>query len=289
MVRMKYSKIERTAGIFLLFCLFCFLGFVFIVATKQGWFEKKTAFYTIMSSAEGLREGSEVQMTGFKVGKVDSIELTTEQKIRVNFSVLEKYANKIKKDSVLFTSRQFIIGEKQIEIQPGSPNEITLTAGEEIKNQEVFDLMAVLSGKNVNQYVKHLSTASENLANLLKALTDEKRTRSLVRTFDRVEPLMKNVNEAVKELATLGSHLNQDQKMVHLVQNLNQLTEDFQGLGATMKQMGPKLPETTQRAVEALNETVIVLKALQKSFLIESHVEKVKEEEAKRRLPADKP
>jgi phospholipid/cholesterol/gamma-HCH transport system substrate-binding protein len=42
------------------------------------------------------------------------------------------------------------------------------------------------------------------------------------------------------------------------------------------------LPRATKRAVEALDEMVVTLKALQKSFLLSGKVKDVKEEEQER-------
>ncbi|MNL48442.1 hypothetical protein D3C87_1713010 [compost metagenome] len=57
-------------------------------------------------------------------------------------------------------------------------------------------------------------------------------------------------------------------------------------LGPAMKEIEPELPGASVRLVEALNETVVVLKAMQKSFFMKSNVKEVLEEEAQR-LPAN--
>ena len=52
-----------------------------------------------------------------------------------------------------------------------------------------------------------------------------------------------------------------------------------------VKDIEGDLPRAGRRIVEALDETVVVLKALQKSFILKSAAEEVREEESKR-LPA---
>jgi phospholipid/cholesterol/gamma-HCH transport system substrate-binding protein len=49
-----------------------------------------------------------------------------------------------------------------------------------------------------------------------------------------------------------------------------------------MSKMAPELPHASARALEALDETVVTLKALQKSFVLRGSVKEVREEEAKR-------
>lgn len=289
---MKISYFERVAGFFVLTSMALFFLFMVSLVIKQGWFEEKKYYYGIFDSAEGIHDGTHVQMSGIKVGSVESVDLTADQKIKIKISVFAKYADKIREDSRIQFIRPFVIGDRLVEITAGLGESEVLAANSTIPTQEVFDLMAVLSGKNVATYISQLSQALNNVTSLLKAMTDEKRTKSMIRMFDRVDPLLKNLDNMTKEVTTLTQQLNSQQKLERFVVNANQMVEDFQGLGATIKELGPQLPATSHRAIEALNETVVLLKAMQKSFFLNSHVEKVKKEEnlkeqnKQQRLPA---
>jgi phospholipid/cholesterol/gamma-HCH transport system substrate-binding protein len=57
-------------------------------------------------------------------------------------------------------------------------------------------------------------------------------------------------------------------------------------LGPATKAVEGELPGASVRLLEALNETVVVLKAMQKSFFMRSNVEEVKQEES-HRMPAN--
>jgi phospholipid/cholesterol/gamma-HCH transport system substrate-binding protein len=57
-------------------------------------------------------------------------------------------------------------------------------------------------------------------------------------------------------------------------------------LGPAVKEVEGELPGASVRLVQALNETVVVLKAMQKSFFMRSSVKEVKEEEHER-VPAN--
>ena len=67
--------------------------------------------------------------------------------------------------------------------------------------------------------------------------------------------------------------------MGQMVTNLNVLTAEMQKLAPAIAAIAPDLPKTSLKAVEALNETVVLLKALQKSFLLRGNVEEVCEQE----------
>jgi len=67
-----------------------------------------------------------------------------------------------------------------------------------------------------------------------------------------------------------------------LVKNLALMTEEFKVVLPALAEIAPELPHTTKRAVEALDQAVILMKAFQKSFLLRSNVAEVNEEEKKR-------
>jgi len=52
--------------------------------------------------------------------------------------------------------------------------------------------------------------------------------------------------------------------------------------------VAPQLPEASQKSVEALKQAVIVLRAMQKSFLLRGAVKDVQEEDAKLELEKHK-
>ena len=70
-------------------------------------------------------------------------------------------------------------------------------------------------------------------------------------------------------------------EMAQIIQNLNTLTTEFAKLTPAINEIAPDLPRTTKRAVEALDETVVLLKAMQRSWLLRGNVKDVKDEEEK--------
>ncbi|MCB0412340.1 MAG: multidrug ABC transporter substrate-binding protein, partial [Bdellovibrionales bacterium] len=215
--------------------------------------------------------------------------------------------------------RPFIIGEKVIEVSLGSSNKPLIQAGAEIPYEESFDIMEILSGRRIGSLVGSLQSLTTNLKVLIEAFADPQRTQALVRMFDRLDPLIVNLNQMSKGVHHLTRTLQKGDRLdsvigslvsiTHeldkilplmnaeapdlgmqlgqVVENLNILTVEFKKLTPAIAAVAPRLPETSLRAVEALDETVVLLKALQKSFLLRGNVEDVREEESLRK-PASK-
>ncbi|MGE0631805.1 MAG: MlaD family protein [Pseudobdellovibrionaceae bacterium] len=321
MMKIKFNKFERVAG---LFVLSFFAGLVFIaisVAYKRGWFDSKVNFSATFDSADGIHPGTSVQMAGLRAGNVDDVELLANNKIKVSFHVLEKFHNRIREDSTVSLIRPFIIGDRVLDVEVGAEDSQRLLAGAEILTKETMDIMSLMSGKNLGPYLESMSGLASNLKVLLDAFSDEKRTGSLISTFDQIDPLVKNLNMMSVEVIKLAKQATKNENLGQVLGNLSTTTHElnamipeiqkaspnlaadigklvtnFSALSGSLKAMGPAidaigpdLPQTSVRAVEALNEAVVLLKAMQKSFFMRGSVVEVREEEQKRqeRKPAN--
>lgn len=307
----KFNKFERVAGLFVLTAVVGSLVTAVMVAVKKGWFASKTSFETYMITADGIHPGTLVQISGLRAGAVDEVELVSADRIVVRFSVFDKFRPQIRKDSSIQVLRPFVIGDRVLEVGVGSEQEPELQAGETIPIKSSFDIMDLFSGKKLGPFLGTLEKFSENLRVLGEAFSDPERSRQFIKMFDRVGPLLANMNEMaqgvikVTDIATrqkrldilignltnLTTELGQvvpavvaevpdlGKQLGQVVRNLNTLTFELQKLTPAIAAIAPELPKTSLRAVEALNETVVLLKALQKSFLLKGKVDEVREEE----------
>jgi len=318
----KFNKFERVAGMFVILTIVGILLTAVSVAVKQGWFETKVYYSTRFKAADGVHTGTQVLIAGLRAGAVDDVELQSDNSIRVSFYVLGKFQPRIKQDSTAQLVRPFIIGDRVLEVTVGSESSPRLAQNAELASHDTTDIMSLLSGKALGTHLERLSSTLENLGTMVSALTSKDRTQSLVKIFDRLDPLLTNVDAmatemtklskqatykgnlqnvianlaiTTQELNTILPDLNREnpelaKDLGKMTKNLAILTNDFKVLGPALTAIGPELPQATKRAVEALNETVVMLKAMQKSVFIRGSVQEVREEEAAHnRKPANNP
>lgn len=316
----KFNKFERVAGVFVLAAIIGSLTATIGIAIQKGWFTSKVEYKTILQSADGVHSGTLVQIAGLRAGSVNSVELISANEVLVKFEVFEKFKLRIRKDSEVLVIRPFVIGEKVFEITVGAEESEMLSPGSVIQARAGFDLMDLFSGKKLGPFLGTLEALVGNLQILVKAFADEKRMQSVVEMFDRMTPLINNMNnmsmrvvsltdalmekkklvKVVDNVAVLTSELNKivpqlnenspdlGRQISSLVSNLSELTQEFKKLTPAIGVVAPELPRVSQRAIEGLDELVITLKALQKSFLLRGNVQDVKEEEMRQREPAGK-
>lgn len=315
-MKLKFNKYERVAGFCLLFTVMGMVLTLVSAAVKQGWFESKFHLATTFENADGVHPGTVVQIAGLRAGFVENVELMGNNQIRVNFYILGKFEDRIRQDSVAQLIRPFIIGERVLDVSVGSETAPKIADRGVLRSEEGTDLMTLMSGKKLNATLGKISGMLENLGGLAEAFLNKDRTESMVKTFDRIDPLMKNMNTMSVEVIKLGQQLNKDQGIGKLIGDLSltvnevnrilpelnkqnpQLAKDLsvmiqnlaivsRALGPALAEVEPELPGASRRLVETLNETVVTLKAMQKSIFMRGNVREVHEEEAKR-LPASK-
>lgn len=288
----KYNKSERIAGVFILFSLISLIALAAFTLIRKGYFQAKVDFHTKVLSAEGLRPGSVVTISGIRAGDITDIELLSADNIIVHFEIFEKFHKQIRKDSKVQILRPFVIGDKAIEVTVGSQELEQLPTDSFIESQVSFDMLDIVSGKKLGPFLGTIESLMTNISTLAKAFADPKRTESFVKMFDRMNPLIISLNKMSDGVSALTDEMNEvipqirkespqvGKDLSQLIGHLNVLTGT---LAPAFKEVGPVLPQASRRAVEALDEIVVTLKAIQKSFLLSGKVKDVREEEFLRR------
>ncbi len=291
MMKIKLTHYERIAGIFVLCAILGCVVTAVSVAVKQGWFEDKAYFQTYFENADGLHEGTVVQMAGLRAGSVSEVQLEADNKIKVIFYVLGKYRDKIKEDSSAQLIRPFLIGDRMLDVSVGSADRKVMAEHTTLPSQEATDVMSLLSGKKLGVYMSQTAQMLENLKNVMEAFLSKGRTENMVKIFDKLSPLIENMNTMSLEVTKLSKQATEKNNMQSVMKNVAALTAELNKtlpqLTEAIKEIGPDVPKTARRAVEALDEATILIKAMQKSLLLRSNVQEVKAEEKLRR-PAGK-
>lgn len=309
-MKIKFNKYERISGLFVLTALVGSVFILVLIAVQKKWFESKVYYTTKFEVGDGINPGTQVQISGIKVGAVSDIYFEDDGKVSVKFFVLKTYSNRIRVDSVIRTFRPFIIGEKVLDLTMGNILNPILNSGAFVKAESSMDLMEIFSGRRLGTNMDTIDSVLKNIQILVQAFTDESRTQKLINIFDKVEPLVSNLDKMSKEFVYLSTQMSREQRMKvvmqnlvsvsgemnsflkrspetmadvsEIVKNLSQITKDLNTILPALTAVAPELPKASRQAIEALNEAVIVLKAMQKSFLLSGSVKEVREEERKK-------
>lgn len=311
-MKVKFNKFERVAGLFVLLAIAGSIVLAASVAIKQGWFENKIKFESVFANADGVHAGTTVLIAGLRAGSVEDVELLGNNKIRVTYYVLGKFHERIREDSKAQLVRPFVIGDRVLEISVGNPELKIAQEGVALDSEETLDLMTLLSGKRLGTSLEKISEMLSNLEFLMGAFLERDRTKSMISIFDKLDPLMGNMNDMSEEVIKLSRQLTYKENLkktlkqtavltkelnvilpelnrqnpelaknlAQLTSSLSQMTEDFKSVTSMLKNYGPEVPTVAKRALEALDEATILMKAMQRNFFLRSSVQEVNREES---------
>jgi len=228
----KFFSHETQVGLLVAGTAILVIAFAWLLGVKNP-FEGSTRFYVTYHFAGGISVGSPVRVSGIKVGKVESIEFftpvdhataiatkepgSTEETtnsnsvipLKLKVSVRNDAAKGIRRDSQFYVNIAGIIGERYIEITPGSMNENQIRDG---------DVLAGVDPPRIDQLISQ----SFDLAGKIKDLI-EKNKGDITRSIELLYKLSSNVNQTLVHIEK-SKLFETDLKT--LVTNLIQITKD---------------------------------------------------------------
>lgn len=267
-MRYKFNPYERAVGGFISIAVGGSIFFGIGIAIKKNWFEEKVKFSTFVSSAANIREGSSVFMSGLKVGRVDSMKLDRSQNIKVDFTIMKEYQPQITEGTQVEFIRPFVLGDKAMNLLQGPNNGKVLSAGVVLPLKESFDVFDSLTGKK-------LETILGKVENILTNLDG---TVAMGRDIAEQIGGDKKLKKSVDDLSVASAEIRKAivvGNMPKAAENLAKAVENLHAVSNTVKAISP---EGTQKTMEVLNESVVILRGMQKSWLLKSHVKEVKHE-----------
>lgn len=122
--------------------------------------------------------------------------------------------------------------------------------------------------KRSNELSTNMSDMGRELAKVAVMLNKHQRLQGLL---DQSHDLVLDLNHRVPALTDRSQVFMDD--MTRVAQSLEATTKEFEKLVPIAEQISPELPELTEKTLTALEESVVLMRAMQKSFLLRKHVE----------------
>lgn len=191
---MKKLGLELKVGIFVLIAL---VGLGWLVY-KAGDFNVKPGYTIrlIFSNISGVENGSAVRLAGVTVGQVKNVSIVrnTEGLSQVEVTARINQGIFIEEDAEVRISNLGLLGEKYIEIYPGTAGAKTLVDGSSImgKTPIIFEKISD-SGTRLIHKFEHL------VDNLDEFAGDNDFKGSVKSTFKNSEVVTKNISEATAD------------------------------------------------------------------------------------------
>jgi len=248
---MTYKNIKFKVGLFVLLLLLILSGVVYYILIKKGTFDKRYNYTFTSFSAESFTVGMPVKVSGFAIGRLDTIKLLDNGNVKFIFSVDKQNQKWVCEESLLMV-RKPLLGSPQIILYSAIGNPV-LKAGSEINtivSNDINDLVLSLEPiilkianivNSVDKITTYLSKDNSELMkiiiniekftaslvedkSLLTSLTgDKKATDAFIETIKKLPILINNFDE-------LSTDLNKDivPLVIELIKELNVIAKDVE-------------------------------------------------------------
>lgn len=179
-------------------------------------FSNSNDLTVVYNFAGGIEVGSPVRVMGIKVGKVKSIDFDPdfrlpsgeEVKLKLKISVDKKAWGALRTDSRFYINLAGVIGEKFLEITPGSTTAETIASN------------AVIRGEDPPR-IDQLISQSYGLAGKILEMV-EKNEGNVIETIETMNKLVVNFDKVLKQL----NETTQNKNMSKLVKNIMTISDN---------------------------------------------------------------
>ncbi|MNJ91159.1 mce related protein [compost metagenome] len=204
-------KVETKVGLLALASFALIIVFAYLMGFVSP-FSNSKELNVMYNFAGGIEEGSPVRVMGIKVGKVKSItfdpgfKMTNgdEVKLRLTITIDKKAWTSVRKDSKFFINLAGVIGEKFLEISPGSADSEEFASGDFVRGEDpprIDQLISQsygLAGKIIDLVEKNGGSVTNMIQQLDRLTTNFNKTLALLEKTSKNKEVSRLVDNAVK-------------------------------------------------------------------------------------------
>ncbi|MEM6994819.1 MAG: MlaD family protein [Myxococcota bacterium] len=254
-VPFRIRRAEWVAGSLIVLTVVTLLvGFLW-VARARGTFDSHSEYTVTMTDGHGIAPGATVEMLGIEVGRVNRVEITEDNRVRVELAVNAEYAGRVREDSVVRVKMslglQTMLGGVALVITPGSRDAKTLASRSELPVMEPSKITDLLPNVGGDKMIADVEAILSNT----RLLTDD-----LADPDSQVRALIANVSLLVASLqrgeGTVGQLLGDDAKLYdELIETLARVETTLKRVDGLASKSG-KLVDKSQAMLTSSNDLV---------------------------------
>ena len=232
---MKYSSAEVKSGILILFSIALLLVLTFLLGSVMtGSTKLRQIRYGYIS---GLEENAPVHFAGREVGKVEKIEIQSGQERPILVTIRIADSIILKKDSGAFVDSLGMMGEKIVELSPGSLSESESTSSDVLEGVDPIPMHLMI--RKMNDLSDRMDDMTTALEPMLKDLGPMMQSVNVMFEED-LKPLMKTVDRTFTDTDELIARFNQivgsnTEGVAKIMTNLEQTSANLRDMTHDLK------------------------------------------------------
>jgi phospholipid/cholesterol/gamma-HCH transport system substrate-binding protein len=194
-------------GVFVIAGVLLLITGIYFIGQKQHLFSDVFRISGVFTNVNGLQVGNNIRFSGINVGTVENITIVSDTAVRVDMVIDADVQKFIKSDATAIIGSEGLMGNKTINIAPGSPDCASIKDQEVIKTTKPVDFDEILG--QLNTTTQNAAVITDDLSAIMNSIRSGKGT---VGKLFMDTTLAKDLNATIRNLkgGTKGFEENMD-------------------------------------------------------------------------------
>lgn len=253
----NFNRKEKAVGTFLILIAIILLTILLIIGRGKDWFKTYVNYYTIFDESYNLKKDAAVKLYNTEIGSVKNITLFKD-KVKVELTVLEDYAYRIKTDSIaVVQSPAFFYGTEYVSIRPGSSEGFPIAKGGEIPSEPRKSIEDLLNEYGVEDTAKKLIESINSIVEIVKQLKDEE--GPLFTTLNNIHKATYHLEGITRDIQAGRGTMGQLFKSSELIEKIFLELDRVDGILQNVQAVSINAPEAMDQLQASLEKIKLIL------------------------------
>ncbi len=222
---------------------------IYTIGKQSNLFGNTFTISGIFKEVSGLKIGNNARFSGINVGTVSDITILNDTLVKVEITVESKVQEFIRKDSKLEIRTEGLMGNKVVNILPGTSTAPNIEEGDELKTIEAIEIDQIMeelkkSSENTTVVTKNLAEITDKINKgegiFGKLFTDTTFTKNL-------EEISNNTAKMTNTLSEITSKIDKEEGVVGKLLSDTSLAKEFDEAGQNLLKSTKNLENFTSK------------------------------------------
>ena len=195
--RLRWTEVR--VGVIVLVALASLVALILNLQPGSGFMTRQVEFRAVVPHSEGLKVGGPVRVSGVDVGNIRKIAIGTETpRVEIVFTVERRAAGHVRQDATVMIRPMGLLGDKFLEVHPGTPSQPELPEGSRLTGVAQADLTSLAT--DASGTLEQVNQALGALQRVLTALDHGQGTAGKLLTdtqlYERSQELLERLEVA---------------------------------------------------------------------------------------------
>ena len=201
-------------GIFVFIGTALMIFSIFLLGNKEKLFTSTIEIKAYFRQIEGLKNGAPVRLSGYDIGSVSTISLTSDTSalVEVKMRIDNNLKHFIRIDSEAAVETEGLVGKKIVSVTPGSPNAVEISDGGIIRAKSPVNVGKIIEQTEaVMGYMKNLTKDFSEIfakvnsgeGSIGKLINDDKLYKSVVSVTQSADKSLNTITTRLDEISNI--------------------------------------------------------------------------------------